>query len=199
MKYYLLLISLVLASPETSCQEATADSGKTLIVYLTRTRNTETVAQIIRDLVEADMVRLELETPYPKEYQDIVRQVARENESGYLPPLMTRVEVGVYDRVFVGFPTWGMKLPPPVKSFLQTHDLEGKEVIPFNTNGGYGVGSSFRQLALLCEECNILEGYSTRGGSERDGIYLAIRGQRHAQVSGSVKDWLEEIGVLTRE
>ncbi len=163
-----------------------------LIVYLTRTGNTEAVAEIIREEVGGTMVRIELETPYPEDYEKIVSQVDRENERGYLPPLKTNVEnIGEYDAVFLGFPTWDMQLPPPMKSFLNDHDLSGHTVIPFNTNGGYGVGSSFRTVVELCPNSKILEGFSTRGGLERDGIYLAIKGERRKEVHADVSNWLE--------
>jgi flavodoxin len=163
-----------------------------LIVYLTRTGNTEAVAEIIRQEVGGEMVSIELETPYPEGYDAIVSQVDRENERGYVPPLRTQVEdIREYETVFLGFPTWDMQLPPPMKSFLHNHDLRGKTVIPFNTNGGYGVGSSFRSVEELCPESDILEGFSTRGGLERDGIYLAIKGERRDEVHAEVRGWLE--------
>jgi flavodoxin len=163
-----------------------------LIVYLTRTGNTEAVAEIIRQEVDGEKVSIELETPYPEDYDAIVSQVDRENERGYVPALKTKVEdIGEYDAVFLGFPTWDMQLPPPMKSFLHDHDLRGKTVIPFNTNGGYGVGSSFRTVKELCPESDILEGFSTRGGLERDGIYLAIKGERRDEVRAEVRGWLE--------
>lgn len=165
-----------------------------LIVYLTRTGNTEAVAEIIREEVGGEMVNLELETSYPEDYDAIVSQVDRENERGYVPPLKTKVDgIGDYDAVFLGFPTWDMQLPPPMKSFLHDHDLRGKTVIPFNTNGGYGVGSSFRTVEELCPESDILEGFSTRGGLERDGIYLAIKGGRRKKVHAEVIGWLKRI------
>jgi flavodoxin len=165
-----------------------------VIVYLTRTGNTKAVAEIIREEVGGDMVSLELETPYPEDYDAIVSQVDRENERGVVPPLKTKVEdIGKYDTVFLGFPTWDMQLPPPMKSFLHDHDLRGTTVIPFNTNGGYGVGSSFRTVEALCPESDILEGFSTRGGLERDGIYLAIKGERRNEVHTEVTGWLERI------
>jgi flavorubredoxin len=83
------------------------------------------------------MVQLELKTPYPDDYQEIVEQVDRENEAGYLPPLKTHIDnLKDYKTVFLGFPTWDMQLPPPMKSFLHQHDLSDKVVIPFNTHGG---------------------------------------------------------------
>ncbi len=80
------------------------------------------------------LVALELEKPYPENYQQIVAQVVKENESGYLPPLKTKIDsMEKYDVVFLGFPTWDMQMPPPMKSFLHQYNLRGKTVIPFNT------------------------------------------------------------------
>ena len=61
--------------------------------------------------------------------------------------------------------------------------------------GGYGVGSSFKTVEDLCPDSNILEGFSTRGGLERDGIYLAIKGERREEVHTEVTDWLRSIQV----
>lgn len=170
--------------------------NSTLIVYLSRTENTKAVAEIIHDAVGGSLVELELKTPYPQNYQAIVAQVQSENESDYLPPLATRIpDIRQYATVFVGFPTWGMQLPPPIKSFLHDHDFRGKTVIPFNTNAGYGVGSSFRQVKSLCKGCNVLQGFSTRGGLERDGIFLAIEGKRREAVRDEVLEWLRKTGV----
>jgi flavodoxin len=168
-----------------------------LIVYLSRTNNTKAVAEMIQQKIGGKMVALELETPYPADYHMTVQQVVRENETGYLPPLKTKIEhIEEYDVVFLGFPTWDMQLPPPVKSFLHQYDLKGKTLIPFNTNGGYGPGSSFQTVRELCPKCTILKGFSIRGGSERDGEYLAIKGARAEEARKNISNWLAEIGML---
>src|SRR5204862_1021985 len=111
----------------------TSDSGKVLIVYLSRTNNTKAIAEIIQRNIGGTLVALELEIPYPEDYKTTVEQVAKENETGYLPPLKTKIDsIQNYDVVFIGFPNWGMKMPPPVKSFLHEYNLSGKTVIPFN-------------------------------------------------------------------
>jgi flavodoxin len=175
------------------------DSGrKVLIVYLSRTNNTKAIADIIHQKVGGTMVQLELVTPYPADYTAIVQQVVRENETGYLPPLKTKIDnIDQYDIVFLGFPTWGMKLPPPIKSFLRQYDLKGKTVIPFNTNAGYGERSSFQTVRELCRQCTVLEGFVTRGGVERDGQFLVIKGARAEAASRDVENWLKKIGVVT--
>jgi flavodoxin len=183
--------------------ETQPDSGltlrgeKVLIVYLSRTNNTKAVAEIIHEKVGGNLVALELEKPYPADYKTIVDQVAKENESGFLPPLKTKIDnIQQYDVVFVGFPTWGMQLPPPVKSFLTKYDLSGKTIIPFNTNAGYGIGSSFETLKKLCSNSNILEGIALKGGIERDGILFVMEGENLKQAELEIEAWLEKIKIL---
>lgn len=164
-------------------------------MFLSRTKNTKTVAEIIHEKTKGDLVGLELVHPYPKDYKEIVAQVAEENDKGFLPPLKTNIDLKKYDTIFLGFPTWGMQLPPPIKSFLANNDLSGKTVIPFNTNAGYGVGSSFKTVTELCKNCIIKEGFTTTGGIERDGIYLAIKDLRKKEVEQEITQWLSEIGI----
>ena len=167
---------------------------KILIVYLSRTKNTQALAEIIHENLGGDLHALELLTPYPEDYQTMVDQVAEENSSGYLPPLKTKIEnIKDYDVVFVGFPTWGMQLPPPVKSFLKEYDLTGKIVVPFNSNAGYGIGNSFETVKLLCPNSRILEGYSTQGGKEKDGVLFVMEGDKEKQVQIEIKNWLIKI------
>ncbi len=176
--------------------DAASDSGKVLIVYLSRTNNTKAIAEIIHKNVGGKLVSLELETPYPENYRATVQQVVRENESGYLPPLKTKIDnIQQYDIVFVGFPTWGMKLPPPMKSFLHQYDLSGKTVIPFNTNGGYGIGSSFQTVTELCPNSKILEGFSIKGGEEIYGKLLVIKDEKAKEAETEVKKWLQKINI----
>ncbi|WP_291981189.1 flavodoxin [Luteitalea sp.] len=169
-------------------------SERILVVYLSRTNNTRAVAEFIRERTGGTLVALELVTPYPSDYRAHVRQVVRENETGYLPPLATTIDrLDRYDVIFIGFPTWGMQLPPPIKSFLRQYDLQGKTVVPFNTNAGYGVGSSFETVKALCPRSRVLEGYTTRGGVERDGVNLAITGARAQAVKQDVEAWLQSL------
>ena len=166
---------------------------KILIVYLSRTKNTEAVAKMIQEQVGGDLLALELQNPYPENYQAHVNQVAAENASDFLPPLKTIIEsIQKYDVVFIGFPTWGMRLPPPIKTFLTEYDLSGKTIVPFNTNAGYGVGSGFETIKAFCPHSKVLEGFSVEGGKERDGILFVMQGEKEIQVKQTVYNWLKQ-------
>lgn len=193
-------------SSSTSAQRPTAakkelaqalKNQEVLIVYLSRTGNTKAVAEIIHTYVGGKLVALELENPYPKDYQAIVNQVSNENATGYLPALSTRIDdIEKYDVIFIGFPTWGMQLPPPMKSFLIQYNLSAKTLVPFNTNGGYGVGSSFETVKELNSNSVILDGSSIRGGLERDGILFVMEGEKEKQVHIEIQKWLRKIDLI---
>lgn len=197
---FFLLISACSSSQtkDTNVKEDSAlNPDKILIVYLSRTNNTKAIAEIIQRNVGGELVALELEKPYPENYQTTVQQVVKENETGYLPPLKTKIDsIQNYDMVFVGFPTWGMKLPPPMKSFLKQYDLSGKTIIPFNTNAGYGVGSGFETVVELCPESKVLEGFEIKGGVERDGVYFVIKDEKAKEAETKVRRWLQKIKVV---
>lgn len=192
--------ALAVESPRQVVTESSDENAKRiLIVYLTRTENTKAIAHIIHQEVGGDLVELVLQKPYPEDYETIVAQVDKENKTGYLPPLKTKVDdFKDYDTIFIGFPTWDMQLPPPMKSFMHEYDFAGKQVIPFNTNGGYGVGSSFRDIKELAPNADIVDGFSIRGGLEKEGVFLAIKGERREQARAEVIGWLRDIQMLSK-
>jgi len=194
-----IFLSLIIGLCFTSgCSNAQSmSSKKILIVYLSRTNNTKAIAEIIQRNVGGTLVSLELEKPYPEDYRQTVQQVVQENETNYLPPLKTKIDsIENYDVVFVGFPTWDMKMPPPMKSFLHQYNLSGKTVIPFNTNAGYGVGSGFETVKELCSKSTVLEGFSIKGGIERDGVLFVMEGEKEKEAEAEVKKWLQKINLL---
>jgi flavodoxin len=172
-------------------------SKKILIVYLSRTYNTKAIAEIINKNVGGKLVALELQKPYPENYHQIVSQVVRENETGFLPPLKTKIDsIEKYDIVFIGFPTWDMQMPPPMKSFLHQYNLSGKTVVPFNTNAGYGVGSGFQTVKELCPGSKVLKGFSIKGGIEREGVLFVMKGEMAKEAEKEVRKWLQQIEVI---
>lgn len=198
MKYALLFASiLALSALSGSSRAQPKSSKKILIVYLSRTGNTKTIAEIIHQAVGGTMVALELEKPYPEDYRATVEQVVRENETGFLPPLKTKIDsIRQYDIVFLGFPTWGMKLPPPVKSFLHQYNFNGKILVPFNTNDGYGIGSCFDTVKELCPNSTIYDGFTIKGGRDKNGQALMNQKETRKDAETKVMLWLENLKLI---
>lgn len=187
MKRLLALCAVALLS-------AQAAQAETLIVYLSRTHNTQAAAELVQKEIGGDLLALETANPYPQDYQKMVAQVRREQETNARPALKTRIDTAKYDRIVIGFPTWAMQLPPPVKTFLATHNLQGKTVLPLNTNAGYGAGSSFDELKALCAGCKVKQGLSLEGGKERDGVLFVMQGAKRQAAARKITQWLTSVG-----
>jgi len=192
-----LALSLLMPSAGSVLARQFPPNEKILIVYLSRTNNTQAVAEMIQKEVGGTLLSLELEKPYPENYKSIVDQVAQENDTGYIPELKSKIDtIDNYDTIFIGFPTWGMQLPPPIKSFLRSYDFKGKIIAPFNTNAGYGLGNSIEILEKLAPKSKVLNAFETKGGVERDGIHFVMKGEKELQVKSEVKKWLQFINII---
>lgn len=115
------------------------ESSKTLVVYFSYTAgNTKNIAEKVSKALGADIVALEPEVPYSRDYNKVVEQGEEEVRSGYRPKLKPlEVNLNDYNRIIIGSPTWWYAPAPPVMSFLAGNDLHGKTVVPFMTNAGW--------------------------------------------------------------
>ncbi|MEG8048322.1 flavodoxin [Sphingomonas aerolata] len=105
-------------------------NAKTLVAYLTRSGNTRVIAGTLQRALGADLFEIKPARPYPEDYEQHVAQATRERDSEFEPPLAEKVtDIATYDEIYLGFPVWGETMPPPVRSFLKTHDLRGKTIL----------------------------------------------------------------------
>lgn len=126
-------------SDNNNSNKSMENKNKTLVVYFSYTAgNTKRIAEKISKAVGADIIELEPEVPYSKDYDKVVEQGEEEVKRGYRPKLKPLgVNLNDYGRIIVGSPTWWYSPAPAVMSFLDSHDLHGKTVIPFMTNAGW--------------------------------------------------------------
>lgn len=103
---------------------------------------------------------------YTDDYDALLAQIREEVASEYCPPLTTKIEnIASYDVVFIGYPIWVETAAPPIRSFLTTHDLAGKTVVPFCTSGTSSAEESYRLVRVLCPQSTVLEGIQIRRGT----------------------------------
>jgi hypothetical protein len=118
--------------------------------------------------MEATIFEIKPKNPYPEDYEETVAQASRETRDGYLPPLAQFVaDIRQYETIYLGFPIWGMTAPPAVRSFLRGHDLSGKDVRPFITHGGYGLGNSMDVVRALAPDARFHQAFSMECDQER--------------------------------
>jgi flavodoxin len=167
------------AALDVSPALASQGSGVTpgvLVAYFSRSGNTRVIAGQIRRAHGARLFEIVPTTPYPEDYEATVRQAQQERDSGFQPPLSATVPDFASCRVmFLGFPIWGMSVPPVVRSFLARHDTAGKTVVPFITHGGYGRGDSASVLNALAPRARLLEGFVIEADQERRTLEQVTR------------------------
>lgn len=137
---------------------------KILVVYYSRSGNTRGLANQIQKHMGADIFEIETVNPYPQDYRETTRQAKQEIEAGYKPPLKAKVDnIKSYDVIFIGSPNWWATIAPPVATFLSEHDVSGKTIVPFMTHEGSGLGRSVSDIAKLCPQSSVQDGFALWG------------------------------------
>lgn len=170
---------------EEKPEEPVEPSGdkNVLVVYFSHTGNTRTIAGYIHETVKSDLVEIKTVDTYTDDYDTLLEQARKKVASEYCPPLTTKIEdISLYDVVFVGYPIWVETAAPPIRSFLTTHDLAGKTVVPFCTSGTSSAEASYRLVRSLCPQSTVLEGIQIRRGTY-DTAY------------DRVVAWLQKLGI----
>lgn len=162
------LLLPMLGAGVTAVPAGARGDSRTLVAFLSRSGNTRVIAGQLQRRFDADIFEVRTREPYPADYEETVARAQRERDALATPALAERVpEVGRYETVFLGFPIWGMALPAPVRTFLVTHDLAGRTLVPFITHGGYGVGSAPDSLAELAPGARIVTPFVLEADQER--------------------------------
>ena len=154
------------SAEERGVEKAAAEPGKILVAYYSYSGNTRFAAEQIQKATGGDLFEIKPVTAYPADYNACVDQAKKEINAGVKPELADNVkEIGKYDVIFVGTPNWWSTMAPPVLSFLSSHNLEGKTVIPFVTHGGGGMARCENDMRKACPKAKFAQGGAFSGGS----------------------------------
>ena len=137
-------------------------NGHNLDFYSSRTNNTEHVAQTIQSILDCDILEVEPQIPYDDNYNSMLNRAQKELEEirqGNYPAIKTSVDnFDNYDIIFIGYPIWWNLAPRIIDTFIETHHLAGKTLIPFATSGGSGITNSVGALKKAYPDLNWKEG-----------------------------------------
>lgn len=131
---------------------------KSLILYYSYRGNTQRIAERNHAAIGGDIARIDTVVPYTGSYDDVVAQGEQEVKCGFLPELKAMdIDLDRYDTIVLGTPVWWYTCAPATRAFLTAHDLSGKTVYPFATNGGW-LGRSIRDMRALCPGADVKPG-----------------------------------------
>lgn len=140
-----------------------SDDANSIIIYFSRSGNTQNLARMIYNEDGGDMLELTVTDPYPSDYTQAVERADEERDNQEYPEINTDIpDLSQYDTVYLGYQTWSMTLSNPMISFLmdQGSGLSEKTIYPFSTNAGYGEGDSIERIEELAPDASVAESFS---------------------------------------
>ncbi len=128
--------------------------------------NTEVVVGKIRELIDADVYKIEMAKPYSKAYMTCIEEAKADLRAKARPELVSVPEsIDAYDTIILAYPNYWGTMPMAVFTFLEKFDFSGKTILPLCTNEGSGMGNSERDIAKACPGAGIAKGLSISGSS----------------------------------
>ena len=155
--------------------DPTPSGGRALVVYFSCTNTTKGIADRIVEVTDAATWRINPEVAYTSEdlnYNNSSSRANREqNDPSARPAIKGKCEnLADYDVVFLGYPIWWGKAPKVIFTFLESHDLAGKTVVPFCTSHSSGIGSSDTDLHRLAAGAEWKQGRRFGGSESKETI-----------------------------
>lgn len=160
-----------------------AKKKKVLIAYYSQSGTTEKVAKRMQKLTGATLFRIQTKKKYPSNYDKLVKTGEKEQERQARPALKKKVKsMSSYDTVILGFPIWWDDAPMAVYTFLESHNLSGKTVLPFCTSGGSDISASVKHIRRVCKKSTVKKGLTANDVSNK-----------------KISTWLKKNGVSVKE
>lgn len=125
-------------------------ASRTLIAYYSMSGNTRTIANELRDAVDADIE--EIDEPHPRKGVGGVLRAVFDSFTHRSPPIQpAQLDPSRYDVLLLGGPVWAGRMAAPVRSYAQRYGSAAPHVAFFCTEGGRGADTAFADLEKLCQ------------------------------------------------
>lgn len=153
----------------------TAYDNDTLVIYFSRTGNTEKIAEYLIDITNADSYVIEAAVPYSdadiKYQDDNCRANKEQNDKSVRPEIANPIaSIDSYDTIFLGYPIWWGQEPRIIDTFLESYDFSDKTVIPFCTSASSEIATSEKNIKALVPIGNQLEGRRFSANATKEDV-----------------------------
>ena len=139
------------------------ESSKILVAYFSATGTTAKVAQNIANISKGDIYEIIPEIAYTNNDLNWRNSKSRSslemNNPQSRPALKdNNNNIKDYNIIFIGYPIWWDEAPRIINTFIESHCLENKIIIPFATSGSSGIENSVNVLRKSYPNLNFKDG-----------------------------------------
>jgi flavodoxin len=145
-----------------------------LVLYYSRNGNTEAMAREIARRFQGDIIKLRAES-YTLDFQGWINANldAWNQNPAVIDPVT--IDISKYNLIILGSPIWYFRPAPPLWTFVEKNNFQGKAVVLFNT---------FNSRFKLEEIHKFQKLIDNKGGRFLDHVYVR-RGRIFNQMSGN--------------
>ena len=187
--YKVLLALLTVAGITTAtCAQQRENMNRTqsghnvLVAYFSATGTTARAAEVLANVTGGELYAITPVRPYTD--ADLDWNDNRSRSSLEMADPEARPAIGGktlntagYDVIFIGYPVWWNLAPRIINTFIESHDLKGKTLVPFATSGGSAISNSAATLKRTYSDLNWKEGKLLNRMNEN-----------------AVREWTEKLG-----
>lgn len=155
-KCLLVLLSVVGMATATFAQQkqdmnSKQSNHKVLIAYFSATGTTARAAQKVAAATGGELYAITPAQSYTDadlDWHDTRSRSSVEMSDPKARPAIKgkKENIADYDVVFIGYPIWWNLAPRIINTFIESHDLKGKTVVPFATSGSSSIANSAATL-----------------------------------------------------
>lgn len=146
--------------------------------------NVAQIASWISSETGGDLFSIQVTDPYPADWDACLNRANKEKADDVHPALSKTLDaIEEYDIVFLGYPNWWYSCPMAVYSFLDEHDLTGKQIYLFCSHGTGGLANSVKDITAALPNSTTVS----------DNVFHVYQDD----ISSAQKDvlnWLNELG-----
>lgn len=172
--------------PETddpNKEMTTEEENSAIVVEGEVLGNTQYAAMLIAENTGGDLYRIEPETPYTTNHEELVALAREEQNEDARPKIKTTIgNFDDYDVIYVGYPIWWSDMPQIMYTFFELYDFSGKTVIPFSTHGGSGLAGTVTTIQNKLRSAIVETNAFTMSRDDME------------QTPGEIQAWLDSIG-----
>ena len=170
------------------------DRSKTIIIYFSRPGenynvgkvekgNTEMIVEYLKELSNIKIYKIIPEQEYPENYEETLKVVQNEQSSNARPKIKNPlIDITKYNNILLGYPIWYEHIPNILITLLESLDLKGKVIYPFNTHEGSGSGNSISEIKKYAPNAIVKNGFALSGTDARN-----------VESHGQIKNWFHEV------